>query len=65
MPESQLLTQDKPVFGRLPGVTVHDIDELSPSEIMDIIDHTDGPTIAGFCFSDVCLPGISGGWKPS
>ena len=65
VPEHEFFLQDEELLLNLGNVTIVDINDMDASEIMDILQDTDGTIIGGFCFSDVCLPGISGGWAPS
>ena len=57
-----LLDEDTARWGDVDGVTVHDVRELEPQQVFDILEDSPGTVIAGFCNSEVCLSGISGGW---
>ena len=52
--DGSLLEADAARFGDLPGVTVHNFPDLTPSELNGLLSG-EGTTIGGFCNSGVCL----------
>lgn len=49
-----LYDADVAAFGNLPDVTIHNLPEMSPSQINNLF-NSDGTTIGGFCNSAACL----------
>ncbi len=52
--DTSLYLDDVRRFGHLPGVTVHNLSDLAPEQISQILNGP-GTTIGGFCNSGVCL----------
>ena len=55
--EPAFYADDAMRFGRLPGVSVHDLPAMSPQAVQTVLD-SKGTIIGGFCNSKVCLESI-------
>ena len=56
VPDASLFADDVRAFGNLPGVTVHDLPDMSPVEVSRVLISL-GTIIGGFCNSGACLAG--------
>jgi hypothetical protein len=54
LPDISLYHADVLEFGGYPGVTVHNLPELTPTQINSLL-NAPGTTIGGFCNSGACL----------
>ncbi len=56
VPDASLFADDVRSFGHLPGVTVHNLPNMSPAEVSGVL-NSPGTIIGGFCNSGACLAG--------
>ena len=54
VPDAGLFDADVASVGDLPGVTVHDLQALTPAQVDSILNDR-GTIIGGFCASAICL----------
>jgi len=58
--DASMLADDVAAFGKMPGVSVHDVASMSPAEISAVLQRP-GTIIGGFCDSGACLSPYRGG----
>ncbi len=58
--DASMLADDVAAFGKMPGVSVHNVASMSPAEISAVLKRP-GTIIGGFCESGACLSPYRGG----
>ena len=58
--DASMLADDVAAFGKMPGVSVHNVASMSPAEISAVLQRP-GTIIGGFCDSGACLSPYRGG----
>jgi hypothetical protein len=54
IPDASMFADDVARFGQIPGVTVHNVPDMSPNQIREVLNKP-GTTIGAFCNSGQCL----------